>query len=87
MLKHKGTYEIIAPEDIGYERSNEAGIVLGKLRYCCVSLWKFFICISHSSCISTSLVPTKRDNFVMPTKFCYHSETMVDFFLSSFVAA
>lgn len=31
MLKHKGTYEIIAPEDIGYERSNEAGIVLGKL--------------------------------------------------------
>lgn len=33
MLKHKGTYEIISPEDIGYERSNEAGIVLGKLRY------------------------------------------------------
>jgi isopropylmalate/homocitrate/citramalate synthase len=33
MLKHKGTYEIIAPEDIGFERSNEAGIVLGKLRY------------------------------------------------------
>ncbi|KAM7264831.1 hypothetical protein ACFE04_002514 [Oxalis oulophora] len=31
MLKHKGTYEIIAPEDIGLERSNEAGIVLGKL--------------------------------------------------------
>ncbi|XP_054805204.1 2-isopropylmalate synthase 2, chloroplastic-like isoform X2 [Prosopis cineraria] len=31
MLKHKGTYEIIAPEDIGFERSNEAGIVLGKL--------------------------------------------------------
>ncbi|KAG6581218.1 2-isopropylmalate synthase 2, chloroplastic, partial [Cucurbita argyrosperma subsp. sororia] len=31
MLKHKGTYEIIAPEDIGYERSNDAGIVLGKL--------------------------------------------------------
>ncbi|KAK4566829.1 hypothetical protein RGQ29_002901, partial [Quercus rubra] len=31
MLKHKGTYEIIAPEDIGYKRSNEAGIVLGKL--------------------------------------------------------
>ena len=60
MLKHKATYEIIAPEDIGYERSNEAGIVLGKLRYCCVSLWKIFICISHSSCISTSLVPTKR---------------------------
>ncbi|KAM7253247.1 hypothetical protein ACFE04_008691 [Oxalis oulophora] len=31
MLKHKGTYEIMAPEDIGLERSNEAGIVLGKL--------------------------------------------------------
>ncbi|KAI4303557.1 hypothetical protein MLD38_039168 [Melastoma candidum] len=31
MLKHQGTYEIIAPEDIGLERSNEAGIVLGKL--------------------------------------------------------
>uniref|UniRef100_A0A2P2QNU0 2-isopropylmalate synthase n=1 Tax=Rhizophora mucronata TaxID=61149 RepID=A0A2P2QNU0_RHIMU len=31
MLKHKGTYEIIAPEDIGLERSNDAGIVLGKL--------------------------------------------------------
>ncbi|KAL5539588.1 hypothetical protein UlMin_046161 [Ulmus minor] len=31
MLKHKGTYEIISPEDIGYERADEAGIVLGKL--------------------------------------------------------
>ncbi|PON74942.1 2-isopropylmalate synthase [Parasponia andersonii] len=31
MLKHKGTYEIISPEDIGFERTNEAGIVLGKL--------------------------------------------------------
>ncbi|RDX90498.1 2-isopropylmalate synthase 2, chloroplastic, partial [Mucuna pruriens] len=31
MLKHKGTYEIISPEDIGLERTNEAGIVLGKL--------------------------------------------------------
>ncbi|XP_028759820.1 2-isopropylmalate synthase 1, chloroplastic [Neltuma alba] len=31
MLKHKGTYEIMAPEDIGFERSDEAGIVLGKL--------------------------------------------------------
>ncbi|KAK4266497.1 hypothetical protein QN277_027404 [Acacia crassicarpa] len=31
MLKHKGTYEIMAPEDIGLERSDEAGIVLGKL--------------------------------------------------------
>lgn len=33
MLKNKGTYEIISPEDIGLERLNEAGIVLGKLRY------------------------------------------------------
>lgn len=33
MLKHKETYEIIAPEDIGFDRTNEAGIVLGKLRY------------------------------------------------------
>jgi 2-isopropylmalate synthase len=33
MLKHKSTYEIISPEDIGLERSSiEAGIVLGKLR-------------------------------------------------------
>ncbi|KAI6699214.1 hypothetical protein NL676_019333 [Syzygium grande] len=31
MLKHKGTYEIISPDDIGLERSNESGIVLGKL--------------------------------------------------------
>ncbi|KAK1267100.1 2-isopropylmalate synthase B [Acorus gramineus] len=31
MLKHKGTYEIISPEDIGLTRSNESGIVLGKL--------------------------------------------------------
>ncbi|OIW01557.1 hypothetical protein TanjilG_10839 [Lupinus angustifolius] len=31
MLKHKATYEIISPEDIGLERSNGAGIVLGKL--------------------------------------------------------
>ncbi|KAI3408926.1 uncharacterized protein J3R85_019994 [Psidium guajava] len=31
MLKHKSTYEIISPEDIGLERSNEEGIVLGKL--------------------------------------------------------
>ncbi|CAL5414010.1 unnamed protein product [Camellia sinensis] len=31
MLKHKNTYEIISPEDIGLQRSNESGIVLGKL--------------------------------------------------------
>lgn len=39
MLKHKGTYEIISPEDIGLERSSEAGIVLGKLRYVVYSLF------------------------------------------------
>jgi len=33
MLKNKGTYEIISPDDIGLTRSNEFGIVLGKLRY------------------------------------------------------
>ncbi|KAL7177003.1 hypothetical protein ACSBR2_030354 [Camellia fascicularis] len=31
MLKHKNTYEIISPEDIGLQWSNESGIVLGKL--------------------------------------------------------
>ncbi|KAI8537646.1 hypothetical protein RHMOL_Rhmol09G0040200 [Rhododendron molle] len=31
MLKHKNTYEIISPDDIGLHRSNESGIVLGKL--------------------------------------------------------
>ncbi|XP_020101772.1 2-isopropylmalate synthase A-like isoform X2 [Ananas comosus] len=31
MLKNKETYEIISPEDIGLVRSNECGIVLGKL--------------------------------------------------------
>ncbi|KAJ8558082.1 hypothetical protein K7X08_004848 [Anisodus acutangulus] len=31
MLKHKNTYEIISPEDIGLQRANESGIVLGKL--------------------------------------------------------
>jgi hypothetical protein len=33
MLKYKGTYEIISPDDIGLTRTNEFGIVLGKLRY------------------------------------------------------
>ncbi|PIA49046.1 hypothetical protein AQUCO_01300116v1 [Aquilegia coerulea] len=31
MLKYKGTYEIMSPEDIGLSRSNDSGIVLGKL--------------------------------------------------------
>ncbi|MED6115730.1 putative 2-isopropylmalate synthase [Stylosanthes scabra] len=30
-LKHKATYEIISPESIGLQRSNEASITLGKL--------------------------------------------------------
>ncbi|TKY62814.1 2-isopropylmalate synthase [Spatholobus suberectus] len=33
MLKHRGTYEIISPEDIGHERSIGANIILGKLSY------------------------------------------------------
>ncbi|KAL6532133.1 hypothetical protein OROGR_014103 [Orobanche gracilis] len=32
MLKHRNTYEIMSPEDVGLLRSNESGIVLGKLR-------------------------------------------------------
>lgn len=43
MLKHKGTYEIISPEDIGLERTNEAGIVLGKLRYVIYFIYGTFI--------------------------------------------
>ncbi|KAL6582155.1 hypothetical protein OROMI_006169 [Orobanche minor] len=31
MLKHRNTYEIMSPEDVGLLRSNESGIVLGKL--------------------------------------------------------
>ncbi|GMH28046.1 hypothetical protein Nepgr_029889 [Nepenthes gracilis] len=31
MLKHKSTYEIMSPEDIGLHRENESGLVLGKL--------------------------------------------------------
>ncbi|XP_029124829.1 probable 2-isopropylmalate synthase isoform X4 [Cajanus cajan] len=31
MLKHKSTYEIISPADIGLKRSTEVGIVLGRL--------------------------------------------------------
>jgi len=33
MLKNKGTYEIMAPEDVGIFRSDPAGLVLGKHRY------------------------------------------------------
>lgn len=29
MLKNKLTYEIIAPEEIGHQRSDPAGLVLG----------------------------------------------------------
>ncbi|KAL2585651.1 hypothetical protein AAZV13_13G009300 [Glycine max] len=31
MLKHKGTYETISPEEIGHKRTTRIGIVLGKL--------------------------------------------------------
>ena len=30
MLKNKLTYEIIAPEEIGYQRGDPAGLVLGR---------------------------------------------------------
>lgn len=53
MLKHKGTYEIIAPEDIGFERSNEAGIVLGKLRYGAFHYAKLLFRVGRSSCLSS----------------------------------
>ena len=33
MLKNKGTYEIISPEDIGLMRVDESALVLGKLRH------------------------------------------------------
>jgi hypothetical protein len=41
MLKNKGTYEIISPDDIGLTRANEFGIVLGKLRYHAIHLSLF----------------------------------------------
>jgi hypothetical protein len=50
MLKHKGTYEIICPEEIGLERSNDAGIVLGKLRYESYSCLVCFACNLSFSC-------------------------------------
>ena len=31
MLKNKLTYEIIAPEEIGYQRGDPAGLVLGRI--------------------------------------------------------
>ncbi|KAG5053620.1 putative 2-isopropylmalate synthase [Glycine max] len=31
LLKHRGTYEILSPEDIGHEKSNGVNMVLGKL--------------------------------------------------------
>lgn len=53
MLKHKGTYEIISPEDIGLERTNEAGIVLGKLRYAIFfSLEHIYLHGSYTPCKS-----------------------------------
>lgn len=58
MLKFKGTYEIISPEDIGLARANESGIVLGKLRYgnSCNKAQrnKQIMPISFGSCICSS---------------------------------
>ena len=39
MLKFKGTYEILSPEDIGLARMDASGIVLGKHRYTPVSIF------------------------------------------------
>ncbi|KAI3676909.1 hypothetical protein L1987_86524 [Smallanthus sonchifolius] len=33
ILKNKSTYEIMSPEDIGLHRSNESGIIIGKLSF------------------------------------------------------
>ena len=58
MLKHKGTYEIICPEEIGLERSNDAGIVLGKLRY------ESFSCLACKLPICLCLVQTMQQAFI-----------------------
>jgi len=42
MLKHKGTYEIMSPEDIGLQRADESGLVLGKLRSVCGTYFQAF---------------------------------------------
>ena len=54
MLKYKGTYEIISPEDIGLARANESGIVLGKLRYGSFCDKKQTMPLSFGSCIGSS---------------------------------
>lgn len=54
MLKHKETYEIISPEDVGLFRSNESGIVLGKLRYAACSL--FWIYSNNSGLIDVVII-------------------------------
>lgn len=59
MLKHKGTYEIISLEDIGLERPNEAGIVLGKLRY--VMAPSFFFCFFYVDAQNPLPEPGKDD--------------------------
>lgn len=62
MLKHKGTYEIISPEDIGLARANESGIVLGKLRYGL----GLFILIQEFVIISASLLSFQETINVLP---------------------
>ena len=53
MLKNKGTYEIISPDDIGLTRANEFGIVLGKLRYHATHL-SLFSSLSQIFCCDVS---------------------------------
>ena len=60
MLKFKGTYEILSPEDIGLARMDASGIVLGKHRYtpCLFFLVKYiqvsFILNLQKICVSSS---------------------------------
>ena len=39
MLKNKLTYEIIAPEEIGYQRADPAGLVLGEASPALLGAW------------------------------------------------
>ena len=50
MLKFKGTYEILSPEDIGLARMDASGIVLGKHRYTPISIFvgQIYLNLCHS---------------------------------------
>eukprot|EP01018_Ginkgo_biloba_P032533 Gb_21791 [translate_table: standard] len=55
MLKFKGTYEILSPEDIGLVRADESGIVLGKLRFVSLLPSKATVFLPKKLVISFSL--------------------------------